>query len=94
MELRVDGRSSGKCFSLLSLAASVSRCCLLEAKVEYEVLQGGLGEFRANCISINILQPLPLIGQQPRAGHHHRCDDSRGDRASSQEVSALGFPTA
>jgi len=49
-DLRTDGRSSGKCFSLPGLAAPVSRGCPLKTKGEYEVLEVGLGKFRANYI--------------------------------------------
>jgi len=57
-DLRTDGRSSGKCFSLPGLAAPVSRSCPLETKDEYEVLEVGPGEFRANYIIYQYLTRL------------------------------------
>jgi hypothetical protein len=57
-DLRTDGRSSGKCFSLPGLAAPVSRSCPLETKDEYQVLEVGPGKFRSNYIIYQYLTRL------------------------------------
>ena len=64
------------------LAAPVSRSCPLETKDEYEVLEVGPGEFRANYIIYQYLTRLTAYLEALRAGHH-MFDHSGGGRANA-----------